>query len=145
MAAFCAGGVVIISQYIGEKSVDNIKSACKHLELLVDTFALLIMTIFLLGGRHILRFLFGAIEADVMDAAVTYLMITAISFVFWGLYSAGAAILRCHEDTKTAMKVSIFMNLLNVSLNAYFVFCAKMGVMGVAIATLISRAVAGVL
>lgn len=144
MAAFCAGGVVIISQYIGERSADRIKSACRHLELLVDTFSLLVMTLFLLGGRHILRFLFGSIEADVMEAAITYLMITAVSFVFWGLYSSGAAILRCYEDTKTAMKVSIVMNLLNVSLNAYFVFEAKMGVMGVAIATLISRAVAGI-
>ncbi len=144
MAAFCAGGVVIISQYIGERSADRIKSACRHLELLVNTFSLLVMTLFLLGGRHILRFLFGSIEADVMEAAVTYLMITAVSFVFWGLYSSGAAILRCYEDTKTAMKVSIVMNLLNVSLNAYLVFEAKMGVMGVAIATLISRAVAGI-
>ena len=42
------------------------------------------------------------------------------------------------------MKVSIVMNILNVVLNAYFVFIAHLGVMGVALATLISRAIAGI-
>lgn len=144
MAAFCAGGVVIISQYIGERNQAGTKSASKHLELLVNIFSLLVMIIFLAFGKYILRFLFGAIEDDVMTAAMSYLTITSISFIFWGLYSSGAAILRCHEDTKTSMKVSILMNLLNVALNAYFVFVLNMGVTGVAWATLISRGVAGI-
>lgn len=144
MAAFCAGGVVIISQYIGERNQAGTKSASKHLELLVNVFSLLVMVIFLVFGKYILRFLFGAIEDDVMTAAMSYLTITSISFIFWGLYSSGAAILRCHEDTKTSMKVSILMNLLNVALNAYFVFALNMGVTGVAWATLISRGVAGI-
>ncbi len=144
MAAFAAGGIVIISQYIGDKNEENIGSACKHLELLLFSFSALVMAVFLVFGRGILKVIFGKIEADVMSAAVSYLMITAISFVFWGIYTSGAAILRCHEDTKTAMKVSIVMNIMNVILNAFFVFVMKLGVMGVAIATLISRGVAGI-
>lgn len=144
MAAFCAGGIVIISQYIGENSYSNIKSSSRHLEILVNFFSVLVMLIFLLFGKYILRFLFGAIEADVMEAAKSYLMITSLSFIFWGMYSSGAAILRCHEDTKTSMKVSVIMNLMNVALNAFFVFAVHMGVVGVALATLISRATAGI-
>ena len=144
IAAFCTGGIVIISQYIGENSSVNIKSSSKHLEILVNGFSLIIMFIFLLFGKYILKFLFGSIEADVMDAARTYLLITSVSIIFWGMYSSGAAILRCHEDTRTAMNVSIVMNLLNVVLNAFFVFIAHLGVIGVALATLISRALAGV-
>lgn len=144
MAAFAAGGIVIISQYIGDKNEESIGSACRHLEVLLYSFSALVMSVFLLFGKNILKVLFGKIEADVMDAAVIYLMITAVSFVFWGLYTAGAAILRCHEDTKTAMKVSIVMNILNAALNAFFVFVMQLGVMGVAIATLISRGLAGI-
>ncbi|MCQ2496578.1 MAG: MATE family efflux transporter [Lachnospiraceae bacterium] len=144
MAAFAAGGVVIISQYIGQKNRADIKSACRHLEILINSFSILVMTVFLFFGRGILGLLFGQIEPDVMAAAVTYLMITAVSFVFWGICSSGAAILRCHEDTKTSMKVSVLMNLINVALNAVFVYIVGIGVMGVAIATLISRAIAGI-
>lgn len=144
MSAFCAGGIVVISQYIGDNNSANVKSASRHLEVLVGAFSVLVTLTFLLFGKYILKLLFGSIEADVMEAARAYLMITALSFIFWGIYSSGAAILRCHEDTKTSMKISILMNLLNVALNAYFVFIANMGVVGVALATLISRAFAGV-
>lgn len=144
MSAFCAGGIVIISQYIGDNNSANVKSASRHLEILVAGFSFLVTFIFLVFGKNILKLLFGSIEADVMEAAKSYLMITAISFIFWGIYSSGAAILRCHEDTKTSMKISIAMNLLNVALNAFFVFVAQLGVIGVALATLISRAVAGI-
>ncbi len=143
MAAFASGGIVVISQYIGEKNDSNARNACRHLEILINTFSIFVMGIFLVFGHPILKTLFGKIEDDVMSAAYIYMLITSVSFVFWGIYSSGAAILRCQENTKTSMKVSVFMNLLNVALNAIFVFGFKMGVMGVAIATLISRAAAG--
>lgn len=145
MAAFAAGGIVVISQYLGDKNTSNAKNASRHLEILINFFSILVMTIFLIFGHLILKLLFGKIESDVMSAAYTYMMITSVSFVFWGIYSSGAAILRCQEDTKTSMKVSIMMNILNVAFNALFVFVMKWGVMGVAIATLISRVVAGII
>ncbi len=144
MAALAAGGVVVISQYIGDKNRDMVQSACRHLEMLVMIFAVAVTGAFLIFGRSFLKVLFGNVEADVMAAAVTYMLVTSVSFAFWGLYSSGASILRCHEDTKTAMKISMFMNILNMLLNAYYVFILKIGVLGVAIATLISRAVAGI-
>ena len=75
-----------------------------------------------------------------MEAAHTYLVVSGISFVFLGMYNTGAAILRCQEDTKTSMSVSLVMNIVNVVFNAWFVFGLHMGVLGVAVATLISRA-----
>lgn len=144
MAAFCAGGIVVISQYIGKKNPASVKSASKHLEILVGAFSVLVTLVFFFFGKYILKLLFGSIEADVMEAARSYMAITCISFIFWGIYSSGAAILRCHEDTKTSMAISIVMNLINVALNALFVFVAQLGVIGVALATLISRAVAGI-
>ncbi len=144
MAAFAAGGIVVISQYLGDHNKELSSQSCKQLELLMNSFAILVTVIFLLAGKSILRGLFGRIAEDVMEASVTYLLITAVSFVFWGLYTAGAAIFRCYEDTKTAMKVSFVMNVMNVCLNAFLVFVMKWGVMGVAFATLISRAVAGI-
>lgn len=58
MAAFAAGGIVIISQYIGDKNEQGIASACKHLELLIYSFAAFVMAVFLLFGRNILKMLF---------------------------------------------------------------------------------------
>ncbi len=144
MAAFAAGGIVVISQYRGTKNQEMIEKSCSHLEMILGAFSVFIMLIYLLRGKALLQALFGAVKPDVMQAAVTYLTLTGISLVFWSLYSAGSAILRCQENTKTSMKVSLFMNLLNVVLNATFVFGFQMGVLGVALATLISRFCAGI-
>ena len=144
MTAFAAGGIVVISQYIGQKNDHLSKETARHLEILINAFSIFVMVVFLLLGDGILKLLFGKIEQDVMNAAVIYLKVTAVSFVFWGMYTSGASILRCQEDTKTPMVISFLMNVLNVLLNALFVFGLHMGVLGVAVATLISRGIAGI-
>lgn len=144
MTAFAAGGIVVISQYLGDENHKMAHKSAAQLEVIIMTFSVLVLGILLLWGNQILNGLFHGVETDVMDASRIYLKISAISFVFWGVYTAGSAILRCNEDTKTPMKISLIMNLMNVALNAYFVFVMHWGVFGVAIATLISRAVAGV-
>lgn len=145
MSAFAAGGVVVISQYVGNKNSKLSKKSCAQLEILMIAFSITVMMICILFGRLILGYLFGQIEHDVMEAAYVYLMVSGISFVFLGIYNTGAAILRCQEDTKTSMMVSFVMNIVNIVFNAWFVFGLHMGVLGVAAATLISRAVAGII
>ncbi len=144
IAAFASGGIVVISQYIGEKNIKRVREASRNLEILIDSFGALVMIIFLVFGRLILRLLFGRIETGVMNASITYMTVTSISLFFWGIYSSGTAILRSHEKTDISMIVSIFMNLLNVALNALFVLVFNWGVLGVAVATLISRGAAGI-
>lgn len=145
MSAFAAGGIVVTSQFIGSKDKEMSKKSCAQLETLMNIFSVMTMLICIVFGRDILEGLFGKIEYDVMKAAHTYLVVSGISFVFLGMYNTGAAILRCQENTKTAMIVSLLMNIINVLFNALFVFSFEMGVLGVAVATLISRAVAGII
>lgn len=145
MAAFAAGGIVVTSQYRGSKNHEMSEKSCAQLEILMNIFSVTTMVICILFGRFILGCLFGKIEPDVMEAAHIYLLVSGISFVFLGMYNTGAAILRCQEDTKTSMMVSLLMNIVNVAFNAWFVFGLHMGVLGVAVATLISRAAAGIM
>lgn len=95
----------------------------------------------LLTRRPMLRLLFGAITDDVMDAAVIYFTITALSFPFLALYNAGAAIFRSTSNSAVSMKVSVIVNAINFGGNAICIYLLGMGVEGVAIPTLISRAV----
>lgn len=144
MSAFTAGGIVVTSQYIGNKNQKMAEKVCGQMETLMNVFSVITMLICIFYGRYILNFLFGEIEYDVMNAAHTYLVISGISFVFLGIYNTGSAVLRCQEDTKTSMIISLIMNIINVLFNALFVFVFDMGVFGVAFATLISRAFAGI-
>ena len=92
-----------------------------------------------------LRLFFGTITDEVMQACLTYFTITALSFPFLALYNAGAAIFRSTGNSAVSMKVSVLVNAINFCGNALCVFVLRMGVAGVAVPTLVSRAVGAVI
>ncbi len=144
-AALATGGAVVTSQYLGAKKPE---SAARSAGQLVGLSALLGVgvAVFCLLTRHpMLRLLFGSITDDVMAAAITYFTITALSFPFLALYNAGAAIFRSTGNSAVSMKVSVIVNAINFCGNALCIFVLHMGVEGVAIPTLISRAVGAVI
>jgi putative MATE family efflux protein len=77
-----------------------------------------------------------------MEDAVKYLLFTSASFPFLAIYYSVAAIFRAAGNTKLAMLASLGMNLLNIIGNAICIFGLHMGVVGVALPTLLARIVA---
>lgn len=145
MAALATGGAVVCSQYNGSKKISHAKHAAGQLETVLFAFALFAMAFCLIGGRHLLGFIFGKVENSVMSSACTYMYVTAISYPFLGIYNAGAAIFRSTGNSKISLKISLLMNVLNIGFNAWFVFGMHWDVFGVACATLISRIAAGLI
>lgn len=145
LAAIDAGGAIIVSQYIGNKDRKNANKASSQLLTITIVIATVIMLGCLVFHRILLSTFFGAIEMDVMKAATTYFLISAISFQFLGVYNSAAALYRSMEKTRTTMYVSILMNIINVVGNYIGVFILHAGVAGVAVPTLISRIVAAII
>ena len=79
-----------------------------------------------------------------MENAVIYFYITALSFPFISVYYGATALFRSMGNSKLSMYVSAIMNILNIVGNAVFVFGLNMGIAGGGYATLISRAIAGI-
>ena len=139
--ALATGGAVVTSQYLGAKRQED---AAKSAGQLVGLSALLgvgVAAFCLLTRTAQLRLFFGTITDDVMEACLVYFTITSLSFPFLALYNAGAAIFRSTGNSAVSMKVSVIVNAINFFGNAFCVFVLKMGVAGVAVPTLISRAV----
>ena len=143
--ALATGGAVVTSQYLGAKRQGD---AAKSAGQLVGLSALLgvgVAAFCLLTRTAQLRLFFGTITDDVMEACLVYFTITSLSFPFLALYNAGAAIFRSTGNSAVSMKVSVIVNAINFFGNAFCVFVLKMGVAGVAVPTLISRAVGAVI
>lgn len=142
--ALASGGAVVVSQYIGNKDKKNGNLASSQLYTISFLFSVVSMVLVLVFNHQILNFLFGKAEADVMSASVTYLRISAYSYPALALYNAGAALYRSMSKTKTTMKVSLLMNVINVVGNAIGIFVLHAGVEGVAWPSTISRIFAAV-
>ena len=143
-AAIATGGAVIVSQYLGDRQEKQANLAASQLYTISLLISGVIAAVCLLGHRQILNLLYGSVEADVMAASITYFAITALSFPFLGIYNAAAALFRSMKKTDVTMYVSLLMNAINVVGNAIGIFLLKAGVAGVAVPTLIARAVAAI-
>lgn len=145
LSALATGGCVVISQSLGAGKKDEALKGTKQLLFTVAVFSVLIAALAILFREGILRLFFGRIEADVMQAALTYLVISALSFPFLGVYNACAAMFRAMGKSNITFIVSTIGNVINVVGNAICIFGLHMGVAGVAIPTLISRVVMGLI
>lgn len=138
-SALATGGSVVASQYMGRGDRDSACRAAKQLYLSITALSLAILLVSLAAHRPMLRLLFGGIEADVMNSAQTYFILSAISYPFLAVYNAGAAIFRSMGNSKVSMFTSLLMNIVNISGNAILIFGFHYGVLGAAIASLASR------
>jgi len=138
-AALATGGAIIAGQYLGNKQDKEAKKAANQLIWFVGIVAVVIMILVYMLKGVILHGLFGQITEEVYGHANIYLLIVAASIPFIALYSVGAAIFRTMGNSKLPMKIMLAMNILNIVGNAVLVWGFKMGTVGVAIPTLISR------
>ena len=142
MSALATGGAVVTSQYIGHREPKNAKAAAAQILFVLASFSLVVAAVVVVGRHAILRGIFGSIDADVMRYAETYFLLSALSYPFIGLYNAGAALFRAQGNSKISMLSSLVMNVVNIGGNAVLIYGFRMGVMGAALASLVSRAIA---
>ncbi|MBR1828824.1 MAG: MATE family efflux transporter [Atopobiaceae bacterium] len=142
--ALAAGGAVVVSQYVGSGDRDRASEAASQLLMFSTVFSLVMTAVVLLFARPLLSLMFGRVEQNVMDACLTYLRISALSYPALAIYNAGAALFRSVGKTSVTMVVSIISNVVNVVGNYIGIFVLHAGVAGVAWPSFAARTVSAI-
>lgn len=143
-SAMATGGAVVASQYIGKGDREKANTTARQLYLVCLFSALAIMCIALVGNKFILHTIFGQVDDSVMQNAMTYFALRALSYPVLAIYNACAALYRSMGNSKAPMCASAVMNLINVFLNAVTIYFLKWGVAGAALSTVAAQTVAAV-
>ena len=141
-AALGTGGAVVVAQFIGQGSFEKARYSAKQLLLITALLSVIIMFFVIIFNNYLLHLVFGKVEINVMKNAEIYFFYSAMSYPFIALYNSGAALFRAVGNSKISMINSAIMNIINIDLNAFFIFGCHWGVFGAVLATLIARAVA---
>lgn len=145
LSALSTGGTVVVSQSLG---AGRGKKACREAKQVLFTvlvFSVFLAIVVVAFRRGLLTLFFGSIEESVMNSALIYLVISALSFPFLGIYNSCAALFRAMGKTNITFIVSVIGNVINVAGNAICIWVLHMGVAGVAVPSLLSRAVMGII
>lgn len=138
-----SGAGVVISQYYGAKREDKV-SETVHTALLMTV---IIGIIFTVGGILMIPLMLRLIDmpAEVIGDATTYLTIYFAGLIGLMFYNMGSGILRAVGDSRRPFYYLVVSAVLNTVLDLVFVIVFKMGVAGVAYATIIAQAVSAAL
>lgn len=131
----------VISRYIGADKIKEAKNIADHGVSLCIIISIIITTLGIIFGRHILYLLGGT--GKVLTLAWKYLRIRLISFFFMGFRLILTGVLRGEGNMKTSMNVLIAATITNIILDPIlifgFYFIPSFGIEGAAIATAIAN------
>ena len=138
-----SGAAVVIAQFFGannEKSVEESLHTAYAFSIIGSIFITilgLVLTPYMLNWMHT--------PSELMADSILYLRIYFAGILFVFIYNIGSSILRAIGDSKTPLIYLIICCVINIILDIVFVVLFKLGVAGVAIATVISQAVSAVM
>ncbi len=134
-----SGASVIVSQYYGAKRPEMVGYAV-HTALM---FSIISGVVIMFAGIGLAPFMLEAMGTpeDVLGLSVIYLRIYFIGIIANLVYNVGAAILRAVGDSKRPLYFLAASCLVNIALDIVLVVFCRLGVVGAALATIISQAV----
>ena len=131
------GATVTISQFYGAKQGEDVDRTVHTAAAMSIAGGAIIMVIGLLGAPTALRWM-GTPE-EVIPHSLTYIRIYFCGMIPNLFYNIGAGILRAIGDSKRPLYFLITSTIMNIVLDLLFVAVLHWGVMGVAIATVLSQ------
>lgn len=136
-----SGSSALISQYWGKHDMERIKEIFAIVFKICSVVSIVVSTLLFIYPEAALRFVTN--QPEVIESAVIYMRIIALSYTLFGISTSFVMMLRFVEIVKITLYISIGSLVANLSLNYILIFgklgFPAMGVKGAAIATLLTR------
>ncbi len=135
------GATMLCAQYYGKKDLQAIR-VIEGIALRFSLGLSVLFALLVLCCPQMMMKLFTD-DAELIALGASYLRVMSVAYLCWGVTEVYLSILRSIGRVKISMALNILAFSLNILLNAVFIFglfgAPKLGVLGVAAATAISR------
>ncbi len=137
------GASIMVSQYYGSKDRENLSRTIGSSLVLTGVASLILMIVGSVAIRPILELL--DTPDSIIDWCTSYLLILLWGIAGLAYYNILTGILRGLGDSVSALVYLLVATVLNIVLDVWFVAGFKLGVSGVALATVIAQFVSAVM
>lgn len=128
---------ILLAQFYGAKEIDKFKETVVTSFIFIGLVTIIIIIVSLIGINTILN-LFN-MPSELMEDSKEYLIIIIFGLIFTFVYNLSTSLLRSIGDSKSPLYFLIIASIINIILDLLFVIKFKLGVEGVAIATVIAQ------
>lgn len=132
-----SGATIIISQYFGARKFKEVSDASHNAVLFAFAGGSLLAVLGCLLSPPAIRLV--KVPAEILGDAQHYILIYFSGLGVSMLYNMGAGILRALGNSKTPFYFLVVANLVNVLLDLLFIITFDLGVVGAALATVLSQ------
>lgn len=137
------GTSIMVAQYFGARRKEDLSRSIGSCITLTAITSLIIMIVGTITARPLLKLL--NTPDSILGWATSYLQILFLGFAGCGYYNILGGVLRGLGDSFSALVYLVIATILNIILDYSFVVYFNMGVMGVALATIIAQLISAVL
>jgi len=138
-----SGATVILAQYCGAHNRKGIHDAVHTGIALAIAGGLAITVLGMTFAPLMMRVI--RVPESIFDDALAYLRIFMSGMVFSVVYNIGAGVLRALGDSRRPLYFLIIGCFVNIFLDLLFIAVFKLGVVGAAVATVLSQAISAVM
>ena len=142
-----SGCCVMVSQYWGSRDIPSIRRIMAYTFKLMCLVTVLFMTVGLVIPEQFMR-LYSS-ETSVIAAGVPYVRLVCVCFIFYGLSNLYLLSIRSIENARLYLIVDGISYAINIFINYLLIYgrfgFPKLGIIGVAIGTIISKVIEAVI
>lgn len=139
----CLGSGIVYSFYFGENNYSYVRKSIFISFFFVGIFTIILSILLVFSTKNILILM--NTPTEILPDSLDYLKIIFSGLFFVFLYNGSSSVLRSIGDSTTPLIFLIISAIINIALDLYFVIKLKMGVSGVAYATIIAQGVSSIL
>lgn len=138
----CSGFAIPVSQQFGAKNFAEMKKYIGNTIWLTIWSSVIFTVATVLLCRPMLEWM--NTPADIIDGAYWYIVVIFAGIPAIFLYNVQAALLRALGDSRTPVVFLVIASFLNIALDLLLIVVIPMGVVGAAVATVLSQLLSGV-
>ena len=132
------GAAVIVSQLFGARQLDEMKRSVATALILLFWMGIGFSALGVVSARWLLRSVLG-VQDYLLNDATLYFRVYAIGLLFQFIYNIVSAVLRSLGDSRATLYFLLISSICNVVLDLVAVLALGLGVLGVALATVVSQ------
>lgn len=137
------GASIVVSQFYGAGALEEMRRSVATALMMLMGLGIVLSVLAFVGTGWLLKGVLGVQDYLLADA-VTYFRIYALGLFFQFVYNIAAAVLRSLGNSRATLYVLLLSSICNVVLDLVAVLVFHWGVMGVAVATVLSQVISAV-